>query len=95
MHKVSQKYLHNYNHYFTINATKLGVSVDIVHSFPNNLGHKHTQAGKHHNTATFSKYKNMNKTLILLKECSYGQLSAQWQILRMLSYPVVYGNYFT
>ena len=37
----------------------------------------------------------MNKMQILSKECPYSQLSAQWQILRMLSYAVVYGNSFT
>ena len=37
----------------------------------------------------------MNKMLILSKECPNGQLSAQWQILRMLSYAVVDGNSFT
>ena len=36
----------------------------------------------------------MNKMLILSKECPYGWLSAQWWILRMLSYAVVYGNSF-
>ena len=34
----------------------------------------------------------MNKTWILSKECPYSRLSTQWQILRMLSYAVVYGN---
>ena len=36
----------------------------------------------------------MNKMLILSKECPYGWLFTQWQILRMLSYVVVDGNSF-
>ena len=37
----------------------------------------------------------MNNILRLLKECSYGWLSTQWQILRLFSHAMVYDRSFT